>query len=674
MNKQTKELLNILLNSPNHHFSYENLAETLHVSTRTIRNYIQSVQTFLQDNGHGQALTVYDKGVSISGSPDLMARLQESMVDYAFYSYRLSPAERQGMLLLMLLISDDYCTIGQLTERLKVSRGTILKDMAQIKLSLDARDLSLCPMTNNGYRLNIQEFDRRRMTAEIINNFTDTHPAQVNLYKQFILKERCLEKDMPEISRILLDVERQYQLNVPDSRFEKFLVVLAISVMRMREGKTAAGFRFDIPVIRNFAIYKMGETLFSRLCGSFRFPYSEEEVGFLAYELYEYHFYKDETLRNVTDLQLHMAVSNFLMKVSDELTLPLYQNEQLASQLERHLKDIANAHFKGIQFHNEYSKSMRGEYPVYYQAVEKHIAILERSAGYSYSDDELAFVMFYVMTSAEKYFQEYQKPKVIVAYHTGIGTADFLAEQLINNFNIEISAVVPSHKLDETLQEHSPDLIVTTAPLESQKLPWLKVSPMLKDEDILSLQKLFIQIRRKKRQHEILKSSKPLMKTGSIPEITGEIILKKENILLDADCADWQAAIRAAAQPLLREGAIRPVYVDKIIESVQKNNAYFVYCPGVALAHAGPEDGVVHFGLSLVRLKKPVRFGHPLHDPVSYILCLASPAKDARLQKVLVLMNLLSEPHILQSLNTLTLPEEILEFVGTSHKEELNEK
>ena len=52
MNKQTSEMLKILLNSPGQYFTCEALAEYLHVSTRTIRNYMTTIRDFMNQNGN----------------------------------------------------------------------------------------------------------------------------------------------------------------------------------------------------------------------------------------------------------------------------------------------------------------------------------------------------------------------------------------------------------------------------------------------------------------------------------------------------------------------------------------------------------------------------------------------------------------------------------------------
>lgn len=669
MNKQTKELLTILLNSPGQHFTYETLADHLHVGIRMIRNYAQTIREFMEHRDQGKLLSVMDKGLCLSGSPKELKELQEALVDQKFYSYRLSPRERSGIILLMLLVSDEYCNINQFAEKLKVSRGTVLKDMEQVKTFLDYHGAGLSPMTNRGYLLEIQEKERRRLIVKIAQGFAEIrspHTGHMNIYESFLMNECRMDQYMPVISELLLKTEQRYHMNVSDACFEMIRLTLAVIVMRIKNGRMIKEANFDIPLVRGFIVYEMAEFLLSRMQAAFHFTYTEREVGFLAHELYAGRFYSDETIGNIGDMQLHMAVSRFLIEISDDLKIPLYKDRRMAEQLENHLKDIAKAHSDGISFENEYKEPIQKEYPIYYEAVKKKVWILEDSVGYIYSEDDITFILFHVAAAAERYFQEHQKPQVIVVCHAGIGTANFLAEQMVNHFNVQIMEVTSRHKLDEALRRNDFDLIVSTVVLDLKDGLWVKVSPMLGDEDVLVLQRLFINIKREKRHSQSTKREENENQKNDLPVS----ILKEESIRLDVECEDWRQAIRAAAEPLLEERAIKPVYVEKMIESILKNGTYFVYCPGVALAHAGPLDGVLHFGVSLARLKIPVCFGHELHDPVSYILCMASAEKDEKLQEVLEIMNLLSKPDIIAMLDVKSRPSEILELIKEKRMEE----
>jgi ascorbate PTS system EIIA or EIIAB component len=88
---------------------------------------------------------------------------------------------------------------------------------------------------------------------------------------------------------------------------------------------------------------------------------------------------------------------------------------------------------------------------------------------------------------------------------------------------------------------------------------------------------------------------------------------------------DWRAAVRAACQPLVDAGAVEPRYADRCVEMVEEHGPYVVIAPGLALAHARPEDGVSQLCLAVATLAQPVPFGHPDNDPVDLVLAFGSP-------------------------------------------------
>lgn len=91
------------------------------------------------------------------------------------------------------------------------------------------------------------------------------------------------------------------------------------------------------------------------------------------------------------------------------------------------------------------------------------------------------------------------------------------------------------------------------------------------------------------------------------------------------EAEDWPDAIRKAARPLVERGAVEPRYVQRSIELVEEQGPYMVLAPGIALAHARPEDGALRLGLCVARLAHPVSFGHLDNDPVDLVFAFASP-------------------------------------------------
>ena len=121
-------------------------------------------------------------------------------------------------------------------------------------------------------------------------------------------------------------------------------------------------------------------------------------------------------------------------------------------------------------------------------------------------------------------------------------------------------------------------------------------------------------------------------------------LLTKETIALNVEAEDWMDAIRKSAQPLLANGSIEPRYIDNMIQAVKDLGPYIAIAPGVAIAHAKPEQGVVRMGMSLATLKHPVSFGNTANDPIRLVLTLAAQDHDAHLNAMGDMVELLGSP------------------------------
>ena len=72
----------------------------------------------------------------------------------------------------------------------------------------------------------------------------------------------------------------------------------------------------------------------------YRLSCSEAEVQYLASKLYYCRFYASAPIEDAQDVKLHMALTSFLMMVSSQLNIPIYEDAKIVNQLESHLRDI----------------------------------------------------------------------------------------------------------------------------------------------------------------------------------------------------------------------------------------------------------------------------------------------------------------------------------------------
>lgn len=668
MNQKTLQLLSILTNSPQQYTKYEELAKALDVGTRSIRNYARMISDYLELREPGRRLiSTSEKGIAFTGNAQEGRRIYLTLSDNSFYMYRLSPSERVRMIFLQLLLSDTYLKLTDFSERFNTSRGTILKDMEQVKKLLKHYNLSFSPLINKGYLLVILESQRRDMIEKTVANHSLSglrHPS--NFFYQCLVEESGCEEQ--KLADMIINLEMRHDINVSDACFDELLLFLIIMAARLKSGHGVIS--YDAAELSEGGRHTMelAEEMLAelnRMEPGLPLPVNfESERKQLDQKLQSCRFYPPKSGCSGGDFQLHIALSYFLASVGQELSIPFFNDKSMVEMLESHLDSMMKLHANGSYVANEYTRQIIEEYPDYYETVKKYKGILENFSGYSYRDEDIVFVIMYLLVSADAYVTDDVIPRVIVCCHTGMGTANFLAKQLMANYNIEVLAVTSNHRLQELLKLYECDLIISTMPLLETDKDWIKVSPMLTERDIIELTNWFSLIKKKKGYRKIKLNvdggAKKAPDAEKFREIKG---FSEKNVLLDKTCDSPEAAIRLSAVPLLEDGSIRPEYVDAILKFYHENGAYFVYCPHVALAHASPEDGVKAFGLSVLRLHPKVPFNMLKFDPVQYVLCMSLTDRQSNTKEVLKLMTMFSIPENIEAMNRLETPDEVYQFI-----------
>lgn len=121
--------------------------------------------------------------------------------------------------------------------------------------------------------------------------------------------------------------------------------------------------------------------------------------------------------------------------------------------------------------------------------------------------------------------------------------------------------------------------------------------------------------------------------------------LKKNYITVQAEAPDWRRAVEISGEKLIKCGIIEARYIQGMIGAVEKLGPYIAIAPGIAIAHARPEDGVIRSGIGVTTLRRPVNFGHEENDPIQVIVTLAASDHDSHIDAMGELMDAL-EKHL----------------------------
>lgn len=131
-------------------------------------------------------------------------------------------------------------------------------------------------------------------------------------------------------------------------------------------------------------------------------------------------------------------------------------------------------------------------------------------------------------------------------------------------------------------------------------------------------------------------------------------ILTEDMIRLKVSVDNWEDAIRESAKPLVENNKVRLSYVESMITSVYEMGPYIVIMPGIAFAHARPDENVLETSISIMTLSEPVKFGSKHNDPVDIVFSIAASNENHHLTALQELAVFLSNEMNLQVLKSET--------------------
>jgi len=140
-------------------------------------------------------------------------------------------------------------------------------------------------------------------------------------------------------------------------------------------------------------------------------------------------------------------------------------------------------------------------------------------------------------------------------------------------------------------------------------------------------------------------------------------LLNHNTIRTCVECQDWQDAVRMGGHLLVAANGLEERYVEAIIYNHQKLGPYMVIAPGIVLAHARPEDGVLQLSMSLITLEQPIMFGNFTNDPVKIVITLGAKDATSHLEALTQLMDLLMNEKDVDKIMRSTRQEDVIQII-----------
>ena len=665
----------------------EELSAQYGLSARGIRYNLDKIEQYMVAKGLPYLDRERNKGIRLIPSAEVYDFVDRCAGELRSFQYSYSSEERQAFLRLQLLLTVQPLRIDDLCRSLDRSRNTMFKDLEKAEEWLTENNITLIKKPRVGLYCKGDEINRRQLISRILMESIDlnsllryaTKDIELRTKTELLLVNCLLPPTVAQnAGRVVKRLESLLDRPFSDDSFVELMIQLAIILHRGYQG-------YALPLNDPNADYipQTAEYAAARLVlDEFEFEdqlLPEEEILYFTYCLLGAKVMcpyvpvdpkvEDQPLLEVTRKMIADISRIYQVNFGE-------QYNDIERAIFTHLKPAAHRLRFGMYNHNPLYEEIVSNYNTLFINTRIVCHHLEEYLHCPMNDHEVSFIALHFGAALHRInLRTSNKTRVLLVCGTGLGSAQMITAQIEKLFNVEVVGTVSGREaaaMDKTGIDH----IITTVPLHiEEKINCIQISPLFSAQDQQKVSQ-FLSLRFVPRDHydhevstvkrllDIIEKHcvvndrlhlqyELLNELMNRPAITPAIALQGEislcNLLTrdrinSINCSDdWREAIRASSALLEAQGVISPSYKEAIIRNLEHFGPYMVMLPGIALAHAAPEEGALELGMSLTMLNQPVRFGYQDHDPVSVIVILSATDEKTHLKALAQLFRMFKD-------------------------------
>ncbi|NGP46195.1 PTS transporter subunit EIIA [Bacillaceae bacterium SIJ1] len=371
--------------------------------------------------------------------------------------------------------------------------------------------------------------------------------------------------------------------------------------------------------------------------------YSENEVLLL-------------NLLGTFDVSVELTKQNVLtfvrevaLRVGKAFHIDFPKNISFLTHLTSHVESMIKRLQQSVKLTNPIFKEFIAEHKELFLSVKAACKAHEKLLQVKLSDQEISFIAIYFASELRKKEEALsKKAKILVVCAEGLAVSIMIKSQLEEIFESREIHTLPVREFNTShLKEY--DFIVTTVDIpdiRSHKI--LRINNYLQKKDIEALQKhLSLKFTNHERTLEkfnpimqlirentlgiknlsklelelisVLSRDDHNMPKQSLPEVK----FNESHISIVGHIERWEDAIKEGTASLIKQQFITKNYEKKIISNLRKFGPYMVVAPGVMIAHAGSEDGVIEDSIWVTILPNGIMLKDRYEEPIKLILTLA---------------------------------------------------
>ncbi|OJG67096.1 BglG family transcriptional antiterminator [Enterococcus moraviensis] len=526
------------------------LAETFHVSVRTIKYDLENVRDWFKEQ-NVLLKTRRNKGIWLELPDSERLTLKNEIIEVERFETYPDQELRVNQLIFRLLLAPKCLTSQALANELQVSRNTIISDLDRIEELIDVHELVLNRQSRQGFSI-VGEESKIRLLMEYITQKEITEYDIYQIMSYFVQSGQ--QKKMQEVHVGVNTIfQKIYQVALKEmtglldpSLFDQFnyaeilsiTLRVAIAASRMQLHHTVGGYK----MLTNQKVLQQKQELPFLLMKK---VFDHYELPLLADEYF--YIYSDVFVAN--NQQDIVGLTEELIKdVSEEINFPFYRDRQLFTNLFAHLSLRLTKKHLFINEYNPFVDDIKAKYPQLFSAIQLASQSDIVGSALLINDSFIAYIALHFLVAYEKNLHEVNVVRIVYVCSTGLGVTSLIEQKILEEVaNVEIAGFASVLNAVDIIEEKNPDLVLSIFPIEIINRPFVKVNPLPTEADIQTIQD---------EVNKILTHTK----TGKVPRLIPRQQVR-ENQGIEAESRDiivqtyviYEALLKAFAEKLAEE-------------------------------------------------------------------------------------------------------------------------
>lgn len=463
-----------------HEITAADIAAIVGTSTRTIHRELNDIEPLLAASGILLHKTA-GLGIRAEASHAALERFKHSL-DHAD-SAEYSADERKILIFCSLLELEEPIKLFSLAHELRVTMPTISHDLDELEPFMARQGLTLVRRRGYGVEIIGKEAAKRHAISLLAANHLD----DADLFGQFKdlavtnpITARLLDmigkENFKRLELALWELSDEWSNTLSESDYTKLLIKLSVAFTRIERGcmlpLSPAGKTEPIPLLLS-------------LLDVLHIQPPAQERMYLSELLDNEALPESSLLVLQEDITAIENVKQLIRHVESKLQMSLAHDRSLEDGLIQHIKPAFGRIQDGIAIRNPMLAPIKKEYSLLFSIVRSGVQKIYTAL--QIPDEEIGYIVMHFGASLERLKPFPRKIRAVLVCTSGIGSSKLLAVkiakelpqiELIGHFSWFEARRLPPNRYD---------LIISTVDLPLEPDRYIKLSPMLSQEETTKL-------------------------------------------------------------------------------------------------------------------------------------------------------------------------------------------